>query len=95
MKFEFVAKVRQSFIGSDRTYSARRVWHDVLALGERCGLHRIERLMQVQALRARPRRRSLPTDHGQRSSIADNVLDRGARQGSCRLIHAASGCLSV
>ena len=44
------ALVRQSFIGSDRTYGARRVWHDVLALGHPCGLHRIERLMQEQAL---------------------------------------------
>lgn len=70
------AKVRQSFVGSDRTYGARRVWHDVLALGERCGLHRIERLMRAQALRARPRRRGLPKDHGERSAIADNVLDR-------------------
>lgn len=70
------AKVRNSFVASDRTYGARRVWHDVLALGEHCGLHRIERLMQAQALRARPRRRGLPKDHGQRSAIADNVLDR-------------------
>lgn len=70
------AKVRQSFTGSDRTYGARRIWHDVLALGERCGLHRIERLMRAQALRARPRRRGLPKDRGERSTIADNVLDR-------------------
>jgi len=70
------AHVRHSFIGSDRTYGARRVWHDVLALGRRCGLHRIERLMRIQALRARPRRRGLPKDHGERSAIADNVLDR-------------------
>jgi putative transposase len=70
------AHVRHSFIGSDRTYGARRVWHDVLALGRRCGLHRIERLMRVQALRARPRRRGLPKDQGERSAIADNVLDR-------------------
>lgn len=27
------AQVRQSFLGSDRTYGARRIWHDVLALG--------------------------------------------------------------
>lgn len=27
------AQVRQSFIHSHRTYGARRVWHDVLALG--------------------------------------------------------------
>lgn len=49
------SQVRQSFLGSDRTYGARRVWHDVLALGQRCGLHRVERLMREQALRARPR----------------------------------------
>ena len=47
-------KVRTSFIGSDRTYGARRVWHDLLADGVRCGLHRIERLMRLQALKARP-----------------------------------------
>jgi putative transposase len=56
-------QVRQSFLSSDRTYGSRRVWHDVLALGQRCGLHRIERLMRQQALRARPRRRGLPKDH--------------------------------
>jgi len=70
------AQVCQSFIGSDRTYGARRVWHDVLAQGQSCGLHRIERLMRLQGLRARPRRRSLPKDQGVRSAIADNVLDR-------------------
>lgn len=68
--------IRQSFMASDRTYGARRIWHDVLALGQQCGLHRIERLMREQALRARPRRRGLPADRGERSVIADNVLDR-------------------
>ena len=70
------SQVRQSFLNSDRTYGARRIWHDVLALGQRCGLHRVERLMRAQALRARPRRRGLPQDRGERSAIADNVLDR-------------------
>ena len=32
--------------------------------------------MRQQALRARPRWRGLPKDRGQRSAIADNVLDR-------------------
>ena len=73
---EIAAKVRASFLGSDRTYGARRVWHDVLAEGISCGLHRIERLMRLQALRARPRRRGLPKDTGERSVIAANVLDR-------------------
>ena len=70
------AKVFQSFMASDRTYGARRVWRDVLELGYSCGQHRIERLMRSQALRARPRRRGLPIDRGVRSVIADNVLDR-------------------
>src|SRR5438105_3039154 len=56
------AKVRASFLASDRTYGARRVWHDLLAEGVRCGLHRIEPLMRLQALKARPRRRRLPPD---------------------------------
>jgi putative transposase len=56
------ALVRTSFLSRDRTYGARRVWHDVLAESIACGLHRIERL---------------PTDKGERSAEpACNVLDR-------------------
>ena len=75
---ELGAKVRASFLASDRTYGARRVWHDLLAEGVSCGLHRIERLMRLQALRARPRRRRLPPDLGERqaAAVAPNVLDR-------------------
>lgn len=73
---EFGTRVRASFISSYRTYSARRVWHDLLAEGLLCGLHRIERLMRVQGLKARPRRRGLPEDDVLRSVIADNILDR-------------------
>ena len=68
---------RQCFIDSDCTYGARRVWREVLIAGSSCGLHRIERLMQAQALRARPRRRGLPIDRGERSlAPAPNFLDR-------------------
>lgn len=70
------AKVRASFLGSYRTYGSRRVWHDLLAEGITCGLHRVERLMQLQGLKARPRRRGLPKDTGERSITAPNVLDR-------------------
>jgi hypothetical protein len=38
----------------------------MLAEGLLCGLHRIERLMWLQALKARPRRRRLPPDLGER-----------------------------
>src|SRR6195952_2504822 len=74
---ELGAKVRASFLASDRTYGARRVWYDLLAEGVACGLHRIERLMRLQALKARPRRRRLPPDLGERqvAAVAPNVLD--------------------
>jgi hypothetical protein len=61
---ELSAKVRANFLGSDRTYGARRVWRDLLTEGISCGLHRIERLMRLQALKARPRRRRLPARSG-------------------------------
>lgn len=72
------AAVRRSFVSSDRTYGARRVWRDVLEDGFACGLHRIERLMRQQALRARPRRRRLPSDTGERQAdaVAPNALNR-------------------
>jgi putative transposase len=75
---ELSAKVRASFLASDRTYGARRVWYDMIDDGIACGLHRIERLMRLQALRARPRRRRLPLDLGERQAeaVAPNVLDR-------------------
>lgn len=74
---EILANVRASFNESARTYGARRVWRDVLTAGVFCGLHKIERLMRANALRARPRRRGLPKDSGDRAPvIASNVLNR-------------------
>jgi putative transposase len=75
---DLAAKVRASFLASDRTYGARRVWHDMIADGIASGLHRIERLMRLQGLRARPRRRRLPPDLGERqaTAVAPNMLDR-------------------
>jgi putative transposase len=70
------AVMRKSFKDSDRTYGARRIWRDVLEAGLHCGLHRVERLMRVNGLKARPRRRGPPKDDGERSVIADNLLAR-------------------
>ena len=49
-----------------------------LAEGLSCGLHRIERLMRLQALKAHPRRRRLPPDlcERQATAVAANVLER-------------------
>jgi hypothetical protein len=73
---KLVQSIDKSFKASDRTYGARRVWRDVLEEGLACGLHRIERLMRLNAMRARPKRRGNPKDDGERSVIADNILDR-------------------
>lgn len=74
-----VTSIDKSFKASDRTYGARRIWRDVLEEGLACGLHRVERLMRLNALRARPRRRGAPKDDGERSQIAANILDRDFR----------------
>src|SRR5512141_3148518 len=39
---QLITAIHSSFMQSDRTYGARRVWHDLLATGHRCGLHRVE-----------------------------------------------------
>jgi len=72
------AKIWVILLQSDRTYGARRVWHDMLADGEACGLHWLERLMRRQGLRARPRRRRVPADAGTRSpsTVSPNILNR-------------------
>ncbi len=71
---KLVIAIDKSFKASDRTYGARRVWRDLLEEGLACGLHRVERLMRLNAMRARPRRRGKPKDDGKRSVIADNIL---------------------
>ena len=57
---ELGAKVHASFVASDRTYAARRVWKDMLAEGLSCGLHRIE--LGTQGIEpVIPRRLSIPS----------------------------------
>ena len=79
--------IDRSFKSSDRTYGARRIWHDVLADGFACGLHRIERLMRENGLRARPRRRGLPTDTGERAAVSQTFSTARSR----RRLQTASG----
>ncbi len=70
--------IRQRFEARDRTYGSRRVWCDVFAWGELCGIHRIGRLMRAEGLAARRKRRRSPHDSAVRPehSIAPNLLRR-------------------
>lgn len=71
-------QIRRSFELSDRTYGSLRVQRDLRDWGYHCNLKRVARLMWVAGLKARHKRRRLPTDTGLRpaSSIAPNLLDR-------------------
>ena len=77
---ELGAKVRTSFVASDRTYGARRVWKDLLAEGLSCGLHRIERLMRLQALKARPNVLDRTFDAYSTTSNASTIRNAGTRR---------------
>ena len=70
--------IRESFELSDRTYGSPRVWHDLRAMGEGCGLNRVARLMSQAKLQARRKRRRLPSDNVRRleNHIAPNHLQR-------------------
>lgn len=71
-----LARIRESFEASDRTYGSPRVWRDLRAGNVACGENRTARLMHQAGLRARPAPRRLPLDTGARSSVAPNALDR-------------------
>lgn len=79
-------QVRQSFLSSDRTYGARRVWHDVLALGLRCGLHRVERLMRKQALRAQLSRLSCQSRSAAKNDARSHAQLTGHRANASLLV---------
>ena len=75
---QLTAQIRASFAQSDSTYGVRRVWEDLREWGYGCGMHRVERLMRLVGLHARPKRQRPPVDAGIRPehAIAPNVLDR-------------------
>ena len=75
---QLTVQIRTSFERSDRTYGSIRVTRDLHDWGFACGHNRVARLMLVAGLKARHKRRRLPTDPGVRPehSIAPNLLDR-------------------
>ena len=72
------ARIRSSFLQSDKTYGSPRVWRDMRDWGETCGENRVARLMRLAHLQARAKRKGKPADLGVRPEhlIAKNLLDR-------------------
>ena len=44
--------IRHSYAASHGVYGARRVFGDLREVGERCGLHRVERIMRTHKIKA-------------------------------------------
>ena len=73
--------IKQIYEKGRRTYGAPRIHAALRTAGERCGLNRVARLMDLAGLRAhrRPRRRVKTTDSNHDHPIAPNLLqDRAA-----------------
>jgi len=66
--------IDRGFKSSDRTYVARRVWHELLADGLSCGLHRLERLMRENGCATAPPR--APEVQRDASRRFGHLLDR-------------------
>lgn len=69
-------KIRTSYQASDGVYGSPRIHRDIREDGERCGKHRVARLMRINSLRAirgykKPRYRA-----GKPSLVAPNRLEQ-------------------
>jgi putative transposase len=70
-------RIRSIYKDSRQAYGSPRVHAELRAQGQPCGRHRVARLMQADALRARSRRRFRPTCSApHQQPVAPNHLDR-------------------
>ena len=69
--------IKQSWLESGSVYGYRKVTRDLRDLGERCGKHRVARLMRGEGLRAQVGYRRRPSMRGGKPTVvADNHLAR-------------------
>jgi putative transposase len=62
--------IKQSWLESGGVYSYRKITHDLRDLGERCGKHRVYRLMRDEGLRSQTGYRRRPGQRYGRPSVA-------------------------
>ena len=72
-----LGRIKQSWLESGSVYGYRKVADDLRELGERCGKHRVARLMKAEGLRAQRGYRRRPGRYGGKPAhVAPNVLQR-------------------
>lgn len=72
-----LGRIREAHEGSRGTYGSPRVHAELRAYGERCGRNRIARLMRLNGIQARSRRKfRATTDSKHNHPVAENRLNR-------------------
>lgn len=72
-----LGSIKQAWLESGGVYGYRKVYDDLQELGERCGRHRVARLMRREGLRAQIGYRRRPGRYGGRPAVvAPNHLQR-------------------
>ncbi len=68
--------IKQSWLESGGVYGYRKIVHDLRDLGERCGKHRVYRLMRQEGLRAQVSYRRRAGRYGKPAVVAENQLEQ-------------------
>lgn len=68
--------IKQSWLESGGVYGYRKITHDLRDLGERCGKHRVYRLMRRDGLRAQVGYRRRVGRYGKPAVVAPNHLEQ-------------------
>jgi putative transposase len=68
--------IKQSWLESGGVYGYRKITHDLHDLGERCGKHRVYRLMRQEGLRAQVGYRRRAGHYGKPAVVAENQLEQ-------------------
>jgi putative transposase len=68
--------IKQSWLESGSVYGYRKITDDLRDLGERCGKHRVYRLMKAEGLRAHTGYRRHKGRYGRPSVVAPNQLEQ-------------------
>lgn len=66
-----------NFKRSRETYGYRRIYHDLKSQGEKCGMHRVAKIMKLNELKPKTKRKfKVTTDSKHNKPIFNNLLSR-------------------